>query len=186
MSTSTSVYRKSIAASALRQGEIFSDLVQEIPEFGADDARATRFREEIHEFAIVVSQDCDLDFDWKARYCGEKESKKMTGVLFCKAELAEKQRERHEWYNSRAHDKLLNHEIERYQLLEEVDVQCDLLGRGVARLVVDFKSYFSIPPAELYRRQEGNYLNRHCFLNYPYLQHFITRFLNFQGRVALP
>ena len=52
---------------ALRQGEILTNLIQihlDLQTIGLPEPRVTPRR---HEYALVLSQDCDLDLDFKAR-----------------------------------------------------------------------------------------------------------------------
>lgn len=80
----------------------------------------------------------------------------------------------------------MNHTHERYQVLEEVPAEKDLLGEGVPSLGLDFKRIFTVPTDEIYRRIELNHARRRFHLTSPYLEHLISRFTHYQGRVALP
>src|SRR5688572_29185095 len=85
------IYEASIQETALRQGEIISNLVQR---FGNADSiiagEQTTFKELSHPLAIIVSQDCDLDLEYKARNNIPNENGnvqelrvQITNILFC-------------------------------------------------------------------------------------------------------
>src|SRR5437870_1279779 len=87
------IYAASSLDEPLRQGEILSDVVQfqlktsaldEIPVKGD----APPFDRVEHPLVVVISQDCDLDQDFKYREQGKK-GKEVTGVLLCELHLAE-------------------------------------------------------------------------------------------------
>ena len=191
MSTPTSIYRKAAATDALRQGEIVSNIIQaklKIETIGSEDLVVG---ETEHEYAVVMSQDCDLTWAWEALKNGENLDKYLSSVLFCEAKPADEfAHER--GYNKRARRKLGENRDERYQFLQKVECDFDLLEEGVPELMVDFKRYFSLPTAEVYFRLESDELERseklqgRCLLNHPYLQDLINRFWYFQCRVALP
>jgi len=77
---------------------------------------------------------------------------------------------------------------ERYQVLQNVPLDADALGIGVVALGIDFKRYFTLPTAEVYRQLELRLENcsRRTVLLSPYLEHFSVRASGFQCRVALP
>lgn len=138
-----------------------------------------------HDYAVVVSQDCDLDWDWKARMNGDKPDKLLSGILFCEAKPADRLVYERK-YNRQERKIIRQNRDERYQFLQKVDSEFDLLENGVPELVVDFKRCFSLPAEEAYYRLESEELQRRCLFEHPYLQHLIARFWSFQGRVALP
>ncbi len=81
--------------------------------------------------------------------------------------------------------KLKRNQMERYQFLQGVTPQEDLLGQGLPALVMDFKDHFTLPTAEVYERLAMGTGRRSRLLS-PYLEHMIHRFFHFQSRVALP
>ena len=185
MSTPTSIYRRALSTGALRQGEIVSNLIQARIRLETIGAEELVVDETEHEYAVVVSQDCDLDWDWNARKNVDKSAKFLSSVLFCEAKPADELAHGH-GYGRKERDKLKQNRDERYQFLQEVERELDLLESGVPELVVDFKRYFSLPVDEVYARLEIRELKRRCLFNDPYLQHLISRFCYYQCRVALP
>ena len=185
MSAPTSIYRRAFAAGALRQGEIVSNVLEARLRLETIYASPPVVDYTRHEYAVVVSQDCDLDWDWNARMSGDKQDKLLSGILFCEAKPADRLAYER-GYNRRERNLLRQNRDERYQFLQKVDFESDLQENGVPELVVDFKRYFSLSAEEADFRLENKELQRRCLFEYPYLQHLITRFWNFQGRVALP
>lgn len=178
-------YESSPLGSPLRQGEILSNLLQV-----RLDPTTIHSEEPVriivaHPFAIVVSQDCDLDWDFRARQGQAKEHRKMPNILFCEVTEATTLRGR-EGINSRIWKRISRNKEERYHFLQKVLPDQDTLGQGLPELAMDFKRYFTIPADELYIRLQHSEAKRRCRLLSPYLEHFTTRFFYFQYRVALP
>ncbi len=190
------VYAPSDVPGPLRQTEILSGLDRirlSAASFGAPEIAVDAVH---YEYAIVLTQDCDLQRDYEAR---ELAASKGAGsddlkikaallhdVLLCQVFAAEELRltpaiNSTIWHNVR------NNKNERYQFLTEVPSECDCSNRGLPELGIDFNRCFSIPADELYWRvaQDGR-CSRRCRLVSPYLEHLTTRFAAFLSRVALP
>lgn len=183
MPTPFPIYERATEDGALRQGEIVSNLVEALIDLDKLNAEVPSFLENTHPYAVIVSQDCDLEWDWIARDRNKMPGKRMVGILFCVAEPSSVAVQR---LNYKQHDYVKTNREERFQLLQRVEAESDLLGVGVPELIVDFKRYFSLPADEVYERLKIGELERRCRLNGPYLQHFTNRFCFFQNRVALP
>lgn len=174
---------------ALRQGEIVSGVVQlkvalqrgELPDLNASSIPTTRVT---HPFAIVVSQDCDLDWDRKYRDGGSNASKEVPNVLFCEARTAAEIRSG-PGIDAGIWKTVKINKNERYQFLEQVPAGADASSVGLPELCLDFKRLFTIPTDEVYL-QLASGAQRRCRLNCPYLEHLSSRLLYFLGRVALP
>jgi hypothetical protein len=172
---------------SLRQGEILSDLDQfrlDVSTLSTDSIAGQPFR---HPFAVLLTQDCDLEQDFTARQKGEVTDKLLPGLLFCQVAKAEELfsrlgGRRKEWERMNV-DKNKN---ERYHFLQKVDASCDAQQVGIDELGIDFKRYVTVPAAEVYRRIELGEAKRRCVLKSPYLEHFSSRFAYFLSRVALP
>ena len=141
----------------------------------------------VHPYAVVVSQDCDLEWDWHAREAGEtgNAAKLMSSVLFCEIQPAIDIRQTPDINNAAWNFIKTNRDI-RYQFLQKVESEFDLLNTGLPEMVVDFKRYFTIPIDEAYTRLSISEMQRRCYFNPPYLQELATRFYYYQYRVALP
>jgi hypothetical protein len=173
--------------SSLRQGEILTDLDEfrlDVSALGSDAITGQPFR---HPFAVLLTQDCDLEQDFTARQKGVVSDKVLPSLLFCEAAKAEELfsrlgGRRKEWERMNI-DKNKN---ERYHFLQKVDASCDTLQVGLPELGVDFKRYFAIPTDEVYRRIELGEAKRRCVMSSPYLEHLSSRFAYFLSRIALP
>ena len=177
----------------LRQGEIITGLTQVRLKLSPDGGAPTTDREiveQLHPFVLVVSQDCELDWDFKARNRTKIDGKeveqhrRIPNILFCEVVTAEQLRGSNA-VNSTIWSQIKINRNERYHFLEEVPPASDRQASGLPELGVDFKRFFTIPTDEVYARVAGEAARR-CRLISPYLEHFSGRFFFFQSRVALP
>ena len=165
---------------------MLTNLIQihlDLQTIGLPEPRVTPRR---HEYALVLSQDCDLDLDFKARGGTISPEKQIPFVLFCEVITAQELRSGPGGMNSTIWGNVRTNKHERYQFLQKVDPAEDALGKGLPELGIDFKRYFTIPVDEVYRRIELGEAQRRCVLNSPYLEHLCIRFANYLSRVALP
>jgi hypothetical protein len=182
------IYRPSTAGlgSSLRQGEILSN----VPQFRFDAATlgvANPSGEPMyHPYALILSQDCDLEQDFNARQKQIASDKLLPNVLFCEVATAEELFGRVKTLGSKLWDRIRINKDERYHFLQKVEADSDALGQGVPELGMDFKRYFTIPTDEIYKRIEFGEAKRRCVLVSPYLEHLSSRFAYFLSRVALP
>jgi len=134
-----------------------------------------------HPLAIVVSQDCDLEWDHRARVPDGAPDKLLPNVLLCEVHEAASNPS-----NSTLWGPIRMNKNERYQFLQAPRWLEDALREGLPELLVDFKRYFSLPTGELYRRISAGQTRRRCVLQQPFREHFSNRFYCFQMRIALP
>jgi hypothetical protein len=145
-----------------------------------------------HPWVIVLSQDCDLDWDFKTRQQRPEAAdpvaiapaKEVPNTLLCEVLEAERVRARPE-IKSRDWERMKINKDERYQFLQSIASSEDALGQGTPELCIDFKRYFTVPTDELYLQFTMGAVRR-SRLNLPYVQHLCVRFFYFQYRVALP
>ena len=190
-STSVSVYVRISSTDPLRQSEILTVILQKrqsLQSFGTEKPVLEEIR---HPYAIVITQDCDLEQDFRARKAASAETtteksmsdKLIPNVLLLEAisviELLGKVS------GKDIRKRIGNNKDERYQVLQKVEPTDDAEGVGVPALGVDFKRMFTVPTDELYL-QLGSNAKRRSYLASPYLEHLAKRFADFQGRVALP
>jgi hypothetical protein len=168
----------------LFQGEVISNLLRVRLDLASLGAQAPVIQTEIHAYAIVLTQECELDQDFKARTGSNKPDKLIPNVLFCQVSTAEQLCGT--VGGSDIWKRVRQNKDERYQFLQKVDPVCDALQQGLPELAIDFKRYFTIPTDEVYKRVEINEAKRRCVLVGPYLEHLSSRFAYFIGRVALP
>lgn len=183
-------YRPSSEGS-LRQGEILTNLKQF--KLNIESLRSAKPLVEpiIHPFAIVITQDCDCEQDFKPRIEGIISTATVPSILFCEVVEAESLRNRDKGKSkiditSEVWKQVKNNKNERYHFLETIPKTADLLVEGLPELALDFKRYFTIPTEEVYYRIEIEEAKRRSRLVSPYLEHLTSRFNYFQSRIALP
>ncbi len=187
------IYSPSLLGTALRQGEILSNLIQlcvDLDSLESDDSYL--FNKIAHPLVIIVSQDCDLEQDSKSRLAREshveltksQKDKLIPSILFCDVFPASDLAKQID--NSKIWGRININKDERYHYFQKIESSEDATQEGFGPLGVDFKKYFSIPSDEVHKRLAMNELKRHCTLLSPYLEHFSTRYSYYQFRVALP
>lgn len=190
MRPSAHIYRASpaVTKSCLRQGEIVSNIsrFRIDPDTLGSENLGVQFA--LHEFAIVLTQDCDLEQDFNVRSVGNLSDKLLPNVLFCNLAKAEDLRgtPATTGINSDMWKRISQNKDERYHFLQAVDGSCDAQQIGLPELGLDFKRYFTLPTDEIYHRIESGEAKRRCVLASPYLEHLSSRFAHFLCRVALP
>lgn len=175
-----------LAASPLRQGEILTDLEQfrlNVASLATGMATGKPFK---HPFAMVLTQDCDLEQDYRVRSQGKDSDKLLPGVLFCELATAKELYGQIRQINPKFWDRIKINKDERYHFLQKIEAADDALKEGLPELAIDFKRYFTLPTEEIYRRIEIGEAKRRCVLVSPYLEHLSSRFAYFLSRVALP
>lgn len=184
MVAAPSIYSPSVPGAALRQGEILSGMEQvrlSLSSVGTDQLRVELVN---HPYAIIVSQDCDLEWDFKARHNCATVDKLIPSVLFCEVVAAEALRGRPD-IKSDIWRRIQTNKDERYHFLQAVGSNQDYPGEGLPELGIDFKRFFTIPTDEVYRRFELG-CRRRCRLVSPYAEHLSTRYCCYLFRIALP
>jgi len=182
----TRIYARS-EDGALRQGEIITGLVHARLDIETVEAGEARWIAETHPYAITLSQDCDLDQDWKSQPSADKPNsaaRPLSSVLFAQVHEAIDLKGRG-GLNSELWKRVRQNKDERFHFLEAVSPENDAVGIGLPEMGIDFKQYFTIPTEEVYRRLQKT-ARRRCHLASPYLEHLSTRFCYYQFRVALP
>jgi len=187
---SPAVYGPSEAEGRLWQGEILENLIQlqvnietiELNEEGAVEVRPVN-----HELVLVLSQDCDLEQDYKRRQAALLGT--LPNILFCEVYRAEDLRARVQAQDQLGRQdwkrRIAQNQNDRFQYLQRVEANQDLRHLGLPALAIDFKIYFTVPSDELYFRLRHGILRR-SRLNSPYIEHLAYRFYKFQSRIALP
>jgi len=187
--TEPAVYAPIGEGEPLRQAEIISDLVQVRQSFASLPSQAGPEIEIIrHPYALVLTQDCDLEQDFALRFGNPEQppppEKLLPNILLCEVATLGELRDRTP-KGSDIWRRVVDNRDERYHLLERVEPPADALGQGLPALGIDFKRCFTVPTDELYFRVRSG-AKRRCRLNSPYLEHLSSRFSSFLSRVALP
>jgi hypothetical protein len=140
----------------------------------------------VHPFAVILTQDCDLEQDFNVRQKQGVSDKLLPSILFCEVATAEELFGRVKSLGSKAWERIRINKDERYHFLQKVEPVDDVQGEGLPELGIDFKRYFTIPTEEIYWRVQQGKVKRRCVLQSPYLEHLSSRFAYFLSRVALP
>ncbi len=163
------------------QGDILKDF-----EFVIGDSGMKTEKDIIQlEYAIVLSQDCDIENDYKSRNCERNNDKFLRMILVCPAYKIEDFATgdhfsdwKMEVFNSNKIDKLKkNNEYKRYHYLPE---QVEF---SIPDLVLDFKHFFTLPRDFLYKKRRDVYL---ASLNELFREALAQRFSNYLFRFGLP
>lgn len=145
-------------------------------------------------YAIVITPDCDLDWDFKAKHGTANKGKLIQNILLCtvmySSDLAKRinndQDPNRRFETKTPWNKARQNKDERYHFLERIDDSLDLKGEGLRSLGIDFKDFFTVPRDFLYSSiSEGITLKR-CRLLRPYSDHLNSRFAYFLSRIGLP
>ena len=188
-------YVKSDPLTGLRQGELLSEVKEIVCDIQSLTEDVPEFLEKSHPFAFVLSQDCDLDWDFAARLSQQKLQRLIPNVLLCEVKRAKIRAQEivdsegsKDSNKSRIWSRIKQNKDERYQFFESIEKCHDLQQEDeiIGELVIDFKRYFTVPTDELYVRIKNGETKRRCRLIHPYLEHLSSRFAYFQSRVALP
>ena len=180
---------------ALRQGEILTDVVElqiEPRSIESVDADSIYDINPIkHPFAIIVSQDCDLEQGYNFTFHNRGNLRnELPTILFCQAQDVDKFRKSEMYQNlfkeGPFRRDFRNNDAFRYHFIQAIPTELDTRNCGLPELGIDFKRYFSIPIVEVFRRIELGHTCRRTVLESPYRDHFSRRFFNFNSRVALP
>jgi len=171
----------------LRQGEIIEGLFElqvQIPLESTIDLNQPAKLDRIdHPYSIVVSQDCDLEWDYKARFEGASVHKLITHILCCslfsRYEITDETKQK-----SRRFDLVKQNQDERYHYLPEAPVNG--AEDTLPEMIADLKTVFSLPTEFVYWLVSTSQAVRKGGLSSPYLEDFMHRLYSFLGRVATP
>ncbi len=174
--------------SRIQQGDILKDV--EYIESVTTENGNIQISKIIFPLVIVLTQDCDLTWDYNAR---EKQSgnqdKYLLSVLvaplynyehFIRGEHLSKldQKMTPMFSQSQTNNQnLKNNEKPRYHYLEFAD------NVPIVNSVIDFKHYFSVNVEYLRKHKEKNYI---CTISALFREQISQRFSNFLSRIGLP
>ncbi|MDP9174676.1 MAG: hypothetical protein M3O30_12535 [Planctomycetota bacterium] len=141
--------------------------------------------EKVHIYAMVLTQDCDLESDFRGRPQDSEGHQCIPNVLLCEAIETETLKGRVP-SGKDIWKRIIQNKDERYHCLECVPAEHDLEGSGMCSIGIDFKRYFTVPTDEIYRRIEIGQARRRCVLITPYAEQLLDRFFHFQARIPIP
>jgi hypothetical protein len=197
----------------LRQGEIINNLSEFTPQISeaesiSDLRKRATFDPITHPYVIVVSQDCDLEWDYRARSKEASGDKLLTHILFCALFTLDEVRIR-SGLKSELWKRVRQNQDERYHHLDESLLvsaeQCTTefvagvykmssadfhekygAEETVPELIADFKTTFSLSNEVAYWLVSTGEATRKGALLSPHLEDFMHRLYSFLGRVATP
>ncbi len=169
------------------QGDILRD-IDIIDSYSKDASGALKYDEVTLPYIVVMTQDCDLDNDFKNRSQAnpDKHDKYLRTVLVCPAYIATELKEgihledlrlKMEKYDTKRFKQIKEQNNSRYHFLE-ADQRLQ-----VPDLVIDFKHYYAIPRDTLFRTYPDHYL---VTLNQLFRESLSQRFSNYLSRIGLP
>jgi hypothetical protein len=188
------IYRTSNEKSALRQGEILTGVIQikPIPDESSSSLESMSYQPITHPYAIIITQDCDLDWDYKARQNENSQggsslsNKFLNSILLCQLYTAQDIRSDKSIMTSAMWNSVRTNRHEQYYFFQQVTPECELRQEGLPELTVDFKKVFAIEAGFLYYQVNVGNAQRRAILASPYLEHFSHHYYSFHSRVALP
>ncbi len=183
------IYRASNENEALRQGEILTGVIQykPIPDESLSVLETTKFQPLVHPYTIILTQDCDLDWDYNASKNKNQPSKLLNSILLCEVFTAQEIRnDKTRSINSKDWDLVKSNRHQQYHFFEKVPSECESNLAGLPELTADFKRIFAVDTGFLYYLVNKNIAKRLTVLESPYLEHFSHHYHTFHGRVALP
>lgn len=177
----------------VRQGDIVTG-IQVARSISADDVAIYEIK-----YAVVVSQACDLDWDYKMRsskdfdtdlgkYSNEERLKETPEILLLEAKPVDDVHEIEKSTISQKFRNLPQNYIPRFHFVEAVTSELDSQGSGLPELVIDFKRAFSVGTMGLYGQlhDKSSSCEIRCQLTSLYREDLQHRFVSYLGRVGLP
>lgn len=130
-----------------------------------------------------MTQNCELDQDFRASGADPADHRSLPSIVFCEAIESDTLRGRY-GMNSDLWRRVRRNDHERYHVLRSVPAAADAAGAGMPELGLDFNRYCTLPTAEVYRRITLGSAVRRGYLLPPYRDDLSRRFFGFQMRVA--
>lgn len=181
-----SMYVK-LASKRICQGDIFRSI--DIIDWNIkDNLSEYEISKATLPYIIVMSQDCDLEWDFNNRSepASVKHDKYLQTILVCPAynaaefkagdHLKSNRLKMQEW-NSDDYKRIKQQNHTRFHFLEQNQTL------QVPQLIVDFKHYYTIPRDALYKMYAEHYLST---INPLFRESLSQRFSNYLSRIGLP
>ncbi len=187
-------YEKSPDSGALRQGEILKGLIEfnvTSTELSGIDSlfsneKAPPVDRVDHPIVIVLSPDCDLEYDFQARVDpDEPRHKIMTHILLCDLFQSSDLRD-DKGVASGDSRRIRSHQNMRYYCINREDPGSIEGNDPLPELYLDFKSPFAIPLDFIMFLIDNGVVKRHGVLPPITSNHLTQRFTSYLGRVSLP
>ena len=172
---------------ALRQGEIIQGLYElrvKVAQAQAEIGETHPLQRVDHNFAMVMTPDCDLQWDYEARSEQGQLHKLVQHVLFCDAFTHEEIINRG-GLNAELRRRIKSQQHERYHYLPVALIGADPKS-GLPELYIDFKMAFGLATEYVYSLLNQPGIARKAVVPVIYVQQLSDRFSFWIGRVGLP
>lgn len=169
------------------QGDILRD-IDVIDSYTKDASGEIEYDELTLPYIVVMTQDCDLDKDFKNRSEDnpEKHDKFLRTILVCPAYIASEFRDGNHLEDLKL--KMEKWDTKRFkQIKEQNNARYHFLDADqklqVPELVIDFKHYYAVPRDTINRMHPEHYL---VTVNQLFRESLSQRFSNYLSRIGLP
>ena len=192
-------YDPTLGSGALQQGELLANIwipVALYPPVEMPEGTDVEVDSIDHPYMFVMTPDCDLEWDYNARYPPEAQQnsaapeenesshKFVPYVLLCDAFTRKEIRSR---FPKNLWDRIQgNHDIRYHRFKAH---QFEIEGADpleIPELYLDFKKINALPTKQFYEGVHSGGVQRIAVVTSPFNQNLVHRFFHFQSRVALP
>jgi hypothetical protein len=180
------IYGGSNPTDRLRQGEVLTKLQRGVLVLQAEPVVVNL---QVFDYAVLVTQDCDLEQDYDARGTGDQKHRLLAEAILVEAMPALELRElakRTLGVNKDLWARVVRNKDERFHVIESIPNSIDALGEGLPDLALDFRRCFSIRMDELLYRIAKGPTRRRAWLRTPWAEQLSSRLAYFYARVGLP
>ena len=181
------IYLDSSGDGRFHQGELLDNVREWVPVYSKDN-EVEGTKPLLHRYSVVLTQDCDLEQDWRIRQEESGIETELRNVILCPASPADELR-KSQGITNKYFKIVRQNKVDRYQYLAEFNPTSTTNMDSHPAMLVDFKSYFTVRTIELYRQHNvvtTNGLQRRARLAIPWREHLQLRFAAFQSRIGLP
>lgn len=174
---------------SLRQGEILSGIYEHRPKTPPTysegmSVAGVEFETNRRPLAMLLNPWCDLLHDYELRQGTARTVSTrnfLDHAILC--ELFEEANIQVTFDNKGLFKRAEENRDERYYRIPQAEVGS---GDALPVLYMDFKKFFTIPPAGLYEAMRSGHVKRIALMPDVYREHLVQRFFFFMSRVSLP
>ncbi len=174
------------------QGDIYSNVEYYIPYKVNNDEEGGEYPELEsiqYNYCVILSQECDLEQDYKVRTCEKiiSHDKLLPSIIIAPAYLAEQLRSgdhlqsleyKMDKINRERWSVIIKNKNDRYHYLEKD------LDLNIPEMVIDFKHIITIPTEFFYKNIQPKMYT--ASLPYLYREFLSQRYCNFLSRIGIP
>ena len=184
---------------ALRQGEILGDIWDHVPRYPPMESQPGQSFsiDSVHyEYVVVMSPDCDLEWDFKARFPDQESREQLipqSNISDLSASLSHvflarfyrQEKIRSSIKGSDIWKRIEQNQDERYHHFKAAPVN-ELPESVLPDLYIDFKKALAIPTKSLYEGLRAQGIKRIALIPDIYIHDLMHRYYGFLSRIALP